>query len=189
MQTVATVTGSQQTIASFWLPLCGFLVAAGALFVQRQRARIMSEQLETQKKQIAELERTRSLQELRSFVKELLDIRTALETVLTLEGKDASTWSHEETQAAHTVCARFHLIGILILEKMVPEDLFAKALYYSVPRCYEILTPFLRTMRSERDPRYWSAFDVLEEIVKENTRNFGGFKKPAKPESSRLETP
>ena len=135
----------------------------------------MTEQLSVQKKQIAELERTRSLQELRSVIKDLLDIRSAVEAVLALEGKDFGTWTDEDIQAAHTVCARFSLIGILILEKMVPEELFAKAWYYSVPKCHAVLKPFLEKMRHERDPRYWSSFDVLVERIAHRTKEFRGF--------------
>jgi hypothetical protein len=96
-------------------------------YVQAVRARIMTEQLAVQKRQIADLERTRSRQELRSVTRDLLDIQADIEVVLALEGKDHSEWTEEDSRAAHTVCARLHLVGILILEEMVPEDLFAKA--------------------------------------------------------------
>ena len=84
-------------------------------------------------------------------------------------------WEDKDREAAIKVCARFHLVGILMLEGMIPEDLFAKAWYYSVPNCREILESFIRQYRQERDYRYWSAFDRLRDRVIELTKDFKGF--------------
>lgn len=84
-----TTTGiNLQAIVNFSVSGSAFAVSLAALLVQTRRARIMFEQLKVQKTQIAGLERTRSLQELRGVIYGLEDIRGAIETVLALEGNE-----------------------------------------------------------------------------------------------------
>ena len=169
------IVSCSMSLLSAIIAACALGVSFAALLVQSRRARIMKEQLATQRAQIADLERTRSLQEMRILIRDLLDIRKSIETVLALEGKNLSEWTEGQREAAFTVSGRFSLLGILVLERLVPEDVFAKAWYYSVPKCYAILRPFLEEIRSQRDYRYWSAFDVLAQRIADSTKDFPGF--------------
>ena len=159
---VATIATAVAVIATF--------------FVYRRQAEVMEAQLVVAKEQIRDLQESRAGQQLYQVITQLLDIRDEVETVLTLRHKPLDQWSQQELEAAHVVSSRFHVVGLLVTEGIVPEGLFAKAWFYSVPNCHEILLPFLVSIRAERDPRYWGGFDVLKSRVAEHAATFHGFK-------------
>ena len=152
------------------------IAVVATFFIYRRQAEAMEAQLKVAREQIKDLQSSRASQQLYQVITSLLDVRDEVETILSLRGKDVSVWSQDELESAHIVSSRLHVVGMLVMEGIVPEELFAKAWFYSVPNCYEILTPFLERIRLERDPRYWGGFDVLHERVKRHTGTFKGFK-------------
>jgi hypothetical protein len=166
----------------------GAIATAVAVVVQWQRARIMKaqldlqgnqldlqkKQLDLQTSQIAALERSRSLEQMNLGVNRMID-SGHVEHVLSMKGLDYGDWTKEDRQAAHMVALGFHMIGVSVLEKLISEDTFAKAWYYSVPTCHQILQPYLAELRRTRDSRYFSAFDVLAKRVRRGTEAFEGF--------------
>lgn len=157
---IQQITAIAQVIATAFV--------AVALYVNWRRMRIMEVQL-------ADGQQSRAMQQLYQVINTLLDIRTDVDAVLEIQGTDESTWSDAAKRAAPVVCSRFHLVGILVLNGVVPEILFSQAWYYSVPECYRLLTPYLERIRRERDPRYWSAFDVIARRVEHHAKSFRGF--------------
>ncbi|MBL8867363.1 MAG: hypothetical protein JNK93_17530 [Planctomycetia bacterium] len=121
--------------------------------------------------------RSQRIQNLYDVIQKLLDIRPKIEIVLKLDPDKHTTWTEEERTAASDVCSRFHLVGMLIIEKAIDPVLFARAWYHSVPQCYRILTPYLQEKRRLTDQRYWSAFDVLATMVETVDREWKGFQK------------
>ncbi len=121
--------------------------------------------------------RSQRIQNLYDVIQKLLDIRPKIEIVLKLEPDKHQNWTEEERAAAMDVCSRFHLVGILIIEKAIDPVLFARAWYYSVPQCYRILLPYIQEKRRMTDQRYWSAFDVLNEMVSSIAKEWKGFQK------------
>lgn len=158
---------SVQDVTSIIQAVATIFVAA-ALFVSWRCMRIMEAQLTDE-------QRSRAMQQLYQVINSLLDIRPEIETVLTLRDKPLSEWAVDERKAAHEVCARFHLVGLLVLEGLIPERIFSHAWYFSVPQCHAILQPYLQHVRKVRDPRYWSAFDALVKRVERHTKDFPGF--------------
>jgi len=144
----------------------------------------MESQLAETRAQIADVQSSRGAQQLYEVMTMLLDIQAHVERVLTLNGRGMQDWTEEETASARMVASKMHLTGLLVLQKIVPEELFSHAWFYSVPRCYKILLPFIQKMREERDPRYWSAFDALEATVSHHAASFVGFQKSPSPAGS-----
>jgi hypothetical protein len=158
------------------------LAASATYFIYRRQAKTMEaqwtvtqKQIEVAQEQLTDLRSSRDGQQLYQVISMLLDIRPDVERVLGLRDRPIDQWTREEEASAHVVASKFHLTGLLVLQKVVPEELLAKAWYYSIPQCYEILTPFLRKMRNERDQYYWSAFDELAVRVKQHAAAFCGF--------------
>jgi hypothetical protein len=151
------------------------VAATATYFVYRRQAIAMEAQLRTTREQIDDLRQSRDGQQLYQVITMLLDIRPDIERVLSLRHRPLDQWSEEEKSAAYNVSGRLQLTGLLVLQKVVPEELFAKAWYYSIPTCHEILQPFIKAVRAERDQRYWSAFDYLAERVRLHSGSFTGF--------------
>lgn len=130
--------------------------------------------------------RIRELEQMYEVTLTVFDFRDALERVFRLDGKPYDTWDSADMDAAHTICSRFHLVGIQIHQKLFPEKIFAQAWYYAVPTTFRILAPYLAEMRRNRDYRYWSGFDYLKICVEKKTRNFRGFGNFPKPSGTTL---
>ena len=158
-----------------WSQVAATLLVAGTLAVYMRQARIMKKSLRASHLQIADLQETRSRQQLYQVFMLMTDMVDDLERVLSLRNKPHSDWTAEEKSSAFKVCTRFNTVGILVAENMVPVTLLAKGWYYSIPTTHKILTPYLEVMRRERSPFYWSAFDSLVRTVTEHTRSFTGF--------------
>lgn len=149
--------------------------AEGLLRLTRDQLELMREQFRLVQSDVAALQEAREGQQLYEAMSNLLNIRKEIERVLTLREKPLDEWSAYDVEAAHVVSSRFHLVGMLMLKKSVPEELFSHAWFYSVPNCHEILQPFLQRIREERDPRYWGGFDLLQRFVAKHTTTFPGF--------------
>jgi hypothetical protein len=151
-----------QEITAFSQVIATFLVAA-TLYVLWRQTRAIEENLRIAQNQIIDLQESRSRQQMYQVISSLSDIRDNIENVLKLEGKPFSDWSAEDKKAAFLVCARFHLAGIMVIEKMVPEELLAKIWFYSIPKSFEILKPYLEQMRIDRDPHIGVHLTFLHE--------------------------
>lgn len=148
-----------------------------AVIVNIRRARTMDAQFQLSARQLSDQQEARSLQQMYQEINQLLNIWDHVETVLSLEGQPFESWKDKEKEfrSAMIICSRFHLVGILVIKEMVPEELIAQAWFYSIPKCYDILKPCLDHYRKTRDHRYWKAFDVLAFKVKEYAKTFEGF--------------
>lgn len=102
----------------------------------------------------------------------LSDLRPEIERILSLEDKSFADWSEADRNCALNVCGRFHLIARLVQEKMIKDQVLAEMWYYSIPKCYDILRPFLADIREKRHKNYWIAFDALTLSVIRRTRAF-----------------
>jgi len=158
-----------------WAQVLATALVAATLYVGWRQAKAMELQLAITREQVADLQETRSRQQLYEVLASLVDIRADIERVISLDGKALRAWTEEERRSAYTVCAKLHLVGILVVEKLVPERLFSFAWYWGVPACFRILQPYLAELRADRDSRYFSAFDALNRRVLEQTRDFAGW--------------
>jgi len=163
-----------QELVAFSQVIATLLVAATLYILWRQTC-AMEANLEITQSQILDLQETRSRQQMYQVSASLADIRNDVERILSLKDKGYESWCKEDKDAALIVCSRFHLVGLLAAEKMIPVELFAKAWFYSIPNCHTILLPYLEDMRESRDSRYWSAFDFLQNEVVKHTKDFKGF--------------
>lgn len=112
---------------------------------------------------------SRSRDQLYRFFMLLTEARSEIEAVLRLENKPYSRWEKEDKDAALAVCVRLHLIARLMLEDMLHEDVLSIMWYYSIPKCYMILTPYLIDIRHQRDRYYWLSIEQLVFRVLRNT--------------------
>jgi Flp pilus assembly protein TadB len=147
--------------------LAALAVAIALIFSWRQ-ARVMEASF-------TDLQESRSRQQLYEAHRYLDEIRDEIEHMLSLDKKEFSDWNEKDKAAVYIVCARFHIVGILVLESHFPERLISYAWYYSIPRCSEILGPYLASIREERGCNYWSAVDALAKRVQEHAKEFEGF--------------
>lgn len=170
MTTLLTIT---QVLATIFI--------AATFFVYVRQAKAMEDQLEISRKSVADMQRSNACRQLYEVIDRLLESRSDIETVLLLKGKSLENWNDAERLSAHRVCSRFHLVGLLLREEMIPEKLFAHAWFYSVPNCFEILRPFIAEVRKSRDSRYWTAFDYLAQRVKFHETTFVGFAEKISP--------
>lgn len=161
------IVGIAQVAATVFLAI--------TIYIYWRQAKVMEAQLNITKEQIKDLQGSRSRQQFYEVVTRLLEIKDDIERVLELEGKNLKEWTKNDLASASTVCARFHLVGILVIEDLVPEKLLSSAWYYSIPECHKILQPYLQEIRRKRGQKYWSAFDVLNKRVLANTNTFKGF--------------
>jgi hypothetical protein len=145
------------------------------IVVSWRQMKIQNDQLALQNAQLADVQQSRSMQMLLEVIKSLLDIRPEIESVLRLKEKPLVSWTEEERNAALLVCSRFQLVGILVLNGVIPEKLFAQAWYFSVVNCHKAVEPFLDEIRRNRHQNYWRAFDELVTRVKSFEPNFGAF--------------
>lgn len=151
------------------------LLIAGTLVVYMRQAGLMKGSLESSHLQIADLQETRSRQQLYQVFILLTDMIDDLERVLSLRNKPHANWTAEEKSSAFKVCTRFNIVGILVAENMIRVDLLAEGWYYSIPTTHKILMPYLKVIRDERSPYYWSAYDYLADAVSKHTTDFRGF--------------
>ncbi len=163
-QTIACAATAIATIAMVFTILVGW-----------RQLRAMEESSHLTRQQLEDLQSSRSRQQLYEIATYLLSNLTGVETVISLAGKPLAGWTADEREAARVVCSHFHLVGALVQEQMVPELLFAKLWYYSVPQCHVALKPYLEEIRRERGPNYWSRFDWLAERVREHNKDIQGW--------------
>jgi hypothetical protein len=164
MDTVLTVT---QVLATVFI--------AATFFVYVRQAKAMEAQLEVTRQSVADLQRATACRQMYEVITSLLDLRSDIESVLKLKDQSFNDWTDSDKESAQRVCSRFHLVGLLMREGMIPEQLFSHAWYYSVPHCFDALQPFLKHVRESRDSRYWTAFDYLARTVRRHADTFRGF--------------
>jgi hypothetical protein len=106
--------------------------------------------------------KARSREILYRILIQLADTRKDVEAILQLGStKQYSRWDKEDRDLARRICGRFNLIAWLENTKMMEIDVLAKVWFYSIPKCYDVLIPFLQDVRSERGPDYWIFIDKL----------------------------
>ena len=164
VQSIASVA---QAVATMAIVLT-FFVYRGQLHAMQSQSLLLEQQM-------TDLQRSRSRQQLYDVVKYLLSDRLQFEKVISLAGKPLSEWAVDEREAAFVVCSTFHLVGALVQEEVVPDNLFCKLWYYSVPRCHDVLKPYLDELRRVRGPNYWSRFDWLAKKVAECNKDVQGW--------------
>lgn len=96
--------------------------------------------------------------------------REELETVLRMDGVPFDRWEGPQSNAANVICFDLFHLGHLIQHGHVPLD-FCELYYYTIPKCREILDPFIKDIRAKRHPEYWRKFDDLVVITDMYTRN------------------
>lgn len=138
---IMNIVGYAQVIAT--------LFVAVTIYIYWRQVKVMESQLRIVKDQTKDLQDTRDCQLLYEVINSLLKIKDDIERVLALDDKSVDLWTKEEHASASTVCARFHLVGILIIKEFVPASLFSQAWYYSVPECHRILQLSTTGARSE----------------------------------------
>lgn len=126
-----------------------------------------------------EIRRTGQLQRLNDAVLQLYghtpNINRLIAKSETLKATAFDDWDEEDKEIAHDVCGMFHHFGALVYEKALPADVFGKLWYFSVPASFEIVRPYLDSVRKERGPNYWGRFDYLVWRVKVENRGGQGY--------------
>lgn len=154
--------GQVELIAGVLVGLLGLIVGLIlAVWQARQSAKLATRALEA-----------RSYGKTASWI---FDVWEDINVVLSLESKmgDYNSWEPEEKKSAANVCITFHQLGDLIEDGSVDEKLI-DIYYYSIPKCREILNPYLNSMRDPhnanyRSPQYFWYFDQI--VIKAEERN------------------
>jgi hypothetical protein len=78
-------------------------------------------------------------------------------------GKPFSSWSPDERRGAEGVCAKYHLIAVIVSKKVVPFELVADEVRYSMTKCHKVAEPLLEEVRRQRVPDLWAEFSRMVE--------------------------
>ena len=154
--------------------IMALIQAAGSLVVAATVV-VYWRQLLAMKQNVEELQESRRRQQLYQALSFLIEMRPNIQHIFSLENKPFSAWEANDIDHAEFVCTRFNLVGVLVIENMLPVDILAKTWFYGIPKCHRILMPYIEKIRSERDKRYWSAFDALTVSVQHISEKFSGF--------------
>ena len=150
-------------------------LVAYTLFIYVRQARAMESHLQIQQEHIQHIQDSRAELQFYQVIQSLISMRPHIERILLLDEQPFERWTEEDHEAAIHVCGQFHFAGVLVYEKLIPEELLAKSWCFSIQQCYKILRPFIISIRQKRDQRYWSGFDFLARRVAEITIDFKGF--------------
>jgi hypothetical protein len=119
--------------------------------------------------------RARKLENTYAVVKDLINLREPMEGVMALEGKPFSEWTSEDRKMAHTICLQFHIIGVLCMEGLVLNRVIGRTFYYSVPKCCQVLKPYIAELREKRDSRYFTEIVALNRMTLKIRKKFRGY--------------
>lgn len=86
--------------------------------------------------------------------------RSSLEHVFDLSDKPYDQWDKQDKEAANAVCVLFFHLGEMIEEGMIPQR-FCVMYGHTIPKCFEICTPYIKEIRQKRRPSFWRSFDHL----------------------------
>ena len=80
-----------------------------------------------------------------------------------------NNWSDEEIKKAEIVCYTYNLAGIMVVERLIDEDLVVKRGHDSIVKCWEAAKPMLEEYRvkQKRGNDFWEDFDTLYDKAKE----------------------
>lgn len=95
--------------------------------------------------------------------------------ILSLEGKPYSDWTEEDKKTCHRVAMLLHRLGVFFITNHADGKVFVRLWYFSLPKLVKVCQPYIQEKRIERDDRYWSGIDVLEDLCELHLRRFSGF--------------
>jgi hypothetical protein len=119
--------------------------------------------------------RARKLENTYSVVKDFVALRKPIEDFLLLDKKAFVDWDDKDRELAFSIALQFHIVGVLCMEGLVVKEVIGKTFYYSIPKCCEILKPYIAELREKRDHRYFTGIIALNRMTLEVRRTFKGY--------------
>lgn len=89
------------------------------------------------------------------------EIRAARKTLMMTRGKRLEAWSEDEKAKAKKVCVYYDIVGILIKNRVVPEDIIESHWGQSIIQCREAAAGLIDQTRKEINSEAWGEYDRL----------------------------
>jgi hypothetical protein len=91
-------------------------------------------------------------------------LRQAREAIFALSGTPYGDWTAEQKKLGEVVCHNYDVVGILVRNKMLPEEMIVDSWGDSLRRLWPILKPLVLEYRKTRSsPEFWDDFQFLSE--------------------------
>ncbi len=116
--------------------------------------------------QLREIKRATYAQSFFTAANRLQDekLREARGTVFSLKDTQYRDWTPENKKTGEIVCHNYDVVGILVRNKMLPEEMIVDSWGDSLRRLWPILEPLVEDYRKQRkSPEFWDDFQYLAE--------------------------
>lgn len=91
-------------------------------------------------------------------------LREARGIVFSLKETPYKDWTTEQKKTGEIVCHNYDVVGILVRNKMLPEQMIVDSWGDSLRRLWPILRPLVEEYREQREsPEFWDDFQYLSE--------------------------
>lgn len=117
-------------------------------------------------RQLREIQRATYAQSFYTAADRLQDekLREARGVIFSLSDTPYKDWTTEQKRTGEIVCHNYDVVGILVRNQMLPEEIIVDSWGDSLRRLWSILSPLVEEYRTERQfPEFWDDFQYLAE--------------------------